>query len=85
MIIIGKIFLTILWSISFIFILTKNPIRFSPFLSENLTSLLAVFIIIHLIQYFIFFKKLKKEPFRGYHFLQILFFGMIHVRGFIKK
>tara|TARA_Y100001970_G_C13915328_1_gene690645 strand:- start:123 stop:374 length:252 start_codon:yes stop_codon:yes gene_type:complete len=82
---IGKIFLTILWVISFIFVLTNNPIKFSPFLNENLASLLAVFIIIHLAQYFIFFKKLRKEPFRGYHFLQILFFGMIHVRGFIKK
>ena len=85
MLIIGKIFLTILWSISFIFILTKNPMKFSPFLNENLTSFLVGFIIIHLIQYFIFFKKLRQEPFRGYHFLQILFFGMIHVRGFIKK
>jgi len=85
MLIIGKIFLTILWTISLILVLTKNSMNFSPFLNENLTSLLAFFIIIHLIQYFIFVKKLRKEPFRGYHFFQILFFGMIHVKGFIKK
>ena len=84
MVIIGKIFLSILWAVSFTFVLTNHSINFSPFLNENLASLLVIFFIIHLIQYFIFFKKLRREPFRGYHFFQILFFGMVHVRGYKK-
>ena len=85
MFIIGKIFLTVLWIIASFFVLTKNSINFSPFLKENFNFLLTSFIIIHLIQYSFFFRKLKKGPYRGYHFFQVLFFGMIHVREFKKK
>ena len=79
---IGKLFLTILWVFAFTINLT-NP-NFYFIVKNDLPWLLLTFFTIHIIQYLFFYKKLKEEPFKGHHFIQILFFGMIHIKKFKK-
>lgn len=79
---IGKLFLTILWVFAFTITLTNANFYF--ILKNDLPWLLLIFFTIHIIQYLFFYKKLKDGPFKGYHFIQILFFGMIHIKQFKK-